>query len=95
MEERKGGIDEIHNLRQRVADEDARRKNTDSAEVTAMETDAGPRNDFTGDNAREGDMELGDGAASKDESKTSLSMVEEKKEDATVVHADDDEAVEY
>lgn len=94
MEERKRAIDEIQNLRQRVADEDIRRKNSDSEEMADMEADVGLRNDSTGDNTRAGDMELDDAAASKDESKISL-PVEEKKDDATVVHADDDEAVEY
>jgi hypothetical protein len=94
-EEKKTGIDEIQKLRQRVAEEEARRKVSDSAETADMETDGGLRNDSSGDNAREGEMELDDGAANKDESKTSLPPVEEKKEEATMMRADDDEAVEY
>lgn len=88
MEEKKTGIDEIQKLRQRVADEDAKRKISDPLETTNMEMDGGHP---SGDNA---EMELDDGAANKDESKPSL-PVEDKKEEATMMHADDDEAVEY
>ena len=87
VEEKKTGIDEIQKLRQRVADEDAKRKASNPSD---METDGDLRND-SGD----AEMELDDGAANKDESKTSLPQVEEKKEEATMMHADDDEAVEY
>jgi hypothetical protein len=86
VEEKKTGIDEIQKLRQRVADEDARRKISDPSD---MEIDGGLRNDSSGDIA---EMELDDGATNKDESKP---QVEEKKEEATMMHADDDEAVEY
>jgi hypothetical protein len=94
LEEKKTGIDEIQKLRQRVADEEARRKISDSSETADMDMDGGLPHDASGDNAREGAMELDDGAASKDESKTSLPQVEDK-EEATVMHPDDDEAVEY
>ena len=88
MEEKKTGIDEIQKLRQRVADEDARRKISDPSETADMEMDGGHP---SGDNA---EMELDDGAANKDESKPSLPQVEDKKEEAAMMH-DDDEAVEY
>jgi len=87
-EEKKTGIDEIQKLRQRVADEDARRKTSDPSETADMEMDGGLRNDSSAE------MELDDGVTNKDESKP-LPQVEEKKEEATMMHADDDEAVEY
>jgi len=89
VEEKKTGIDDVHQLRQRVADEEARKKISDPAETVDLDTDGGPRNDGNGE------MELDDGTTNKDESKTSLPAVEEKKEGATMVHADDDDAVEY
>ena len=92
MEDKKTGIDEIQKLRQRAAEEEARRKINEPSEVADMEMDGGLRNDASADNA---EMELDDGAASKGGSKTSLPLVEEKKEEATMMHADDDEAVEY
>lgn len=93
LEERRTGIDEIQKLRQRVADEEAHKKISEPAETAEMETDGGPRNHSSGDD--EGDMELDDGAANKNESRRSSARVEEKKEEATMIHADDDEAVEY
>jgi len=93
VEERKTGIDEIENLRHRVAEEEeARRKISDSSETADADMEGGHPNDSS---TRGDEMEMDDGAANKDGSKTSFPAVEEKKEEATVIHADDDEAVEY
>lgn len=93
VEERKTGIEEVDKLRQRVAEEESRRKISDSSEPVDVDMDGGHQNDSPAGGA---EMELDDGTANKDESKaSSLLAVEEKKEETTMIHADDDEAVEY
>jgi hypothetical protein len=94
LEERKAGIEEINAIRQRVEDE-AVKKNGDSDDV---ETE-GFQNVVTGDAvvlSKDIEMEVDDGNSNRDELKVSSTMAEpDKKEDSTVIQADDDDAVEY
>jgi hypothetical protein len=100
-QERTNGIADINQLRQRVADEEARRKAEKISGKDEMETDSGlgpppPSEDIaTADKAaepatstREVEMEVDDDADEKDERK------DEKKEEPSSMQ-DDDDAVEY
>ncbi|TFK68456.1 hypothetical protein BDN72DRAFT_870936 [Pluteus cervinus] len=101
-EERTTGIVEINDLRQRVAEEESRRKSEKAPDKDDMDMDsAAPASTVSEDKAettpaplasntstREADMEVDDGAAPKEPSS-------EKKDEATAMQADDDDAVEY
>ena len=93
---------EINDLRQRVAEEESRRKSEKAPDKDDMDMDsAAPASTVSEDKAettpaplasnpstREADMEVDDGAAPKEPSS-------EKKDEATAMQADDDDAVEY
>ena len=98
------GITDINSLRQKVADEEARRK---AAEKDEMETDhpplsAGPGEENKHDEASTeltatasaADMDVDSGSrAPRDETKETSEQ--ERKEEPTPVQADDEDAVEY
>lgn len=94
LDERKVGIEEVNNLRQRAKDE-ASKRNGDSDDV---ETE-GVQNETTGDAAmhfKDIEMEVDDGNVNKDEPKMSVTVPEpDKKEYSAVMQPDDDDAVEY
>lgn len=100
-DERTTGIDEIAQLRQRVAEEEARRKTERAAdkEDAVMDTDpqlegaaSAPTPSLERPSAlpttREADMDVDDEGGSKQ-------AEQEKKEDSASMQADDDDAVEY
>ncbi|KIK05801.1 hypothetical protein K443DRAFT_674861 [Laccaria amethystina LaAM-08-1] len=100
-EERTTGIDEIAQLRQRVAEEEARRKTERAADKEDAVMDAEPQLEgaasaptpsLGGPSAlpttREVDMDVDDEAGTKQAD-------QEKKEDSASMQADDDDAVEY
>ncbi|KAF5374695.1 hypothetical protein D9615_008927 [Tricholomella constricta] len=109
-EERESGIAEINQLRQRVADEEARRKTEKSKEPDEMDTDHAPAPpptapeetkvaEISTTSTAEPDAE---GAASMDVDKGATSEEQkepvaepEKKEEPAPMQADDDDAVEY
>ncbi|EAU91835.1 hypothetical protein CC1G_04602 [Coprinopsis cinerea okayama7 len=108
-QEREAGIEEIKQLRQKVADEEARQKL--ERDRDAMDTD-GPQEDAAApaeedrgksqlpamkkEQDRPGtDMEVDDGAPKPSEPAKSNPEPTEKKEDIVPMQADDDDAVEY
>ncbi|KDR69906.1 hypothetical protein GALMADRAFT_230539 [Galerina marginata CBS 339.88] len=108
-EERSSGIEEISLLRQRVAEEDARRKNDKALlKDETMDTDAPSHNDKPHPSAtaedsaaknepKDVDMDVDDAPGStKEEQKSSGAAAEgEKKEESAAMQGDDDDAVEY
>ncbi|KAF8959982.1 hypothetical protein BDZ97DRAFT_1906062 [Flammula alnicola] len=107
-DERSTGIDEINLLRQRVAEEEARRKNDKSADREEMETDvpahaneappsASAEDSAGAANSKDADMEVDDSSTpTKEVPKSSAAAGEpEKKEEPAAMQADDDDAVEY
>jgi hypothetical protein len=110
QEERVAGIEEVNQLRQRVAEEDDRRKQDKSLEKDAMDTDLPTQGNKpssataelrspTGESNGHKDtaMDVDDGVPKpKDEPKSAPAPSEsEKKDDAAPMQADDDDAVEY
>ncbi|KAG5653126.1 hypothetical protein H0H81_002193 [Sphagnurus paluster] len=101
-EERTLGIAEIDQLRQRVADEEARRKTEKSAEVDDVDMDAAPApppapetsaGESPVDSAAGMDVDKG---THGEEQKDPVAITEpEKKEEPAPMQADDDDAVEY
>lgn len=101
-EERTLGIAEIDQLRQRVADEEARRKTEKSAEVDDVDMDAAPApppvpetpaGEPPVDSAAGMDVDKG---THGEEQKDPVAITEpEKKEEPAPMQADDDDAVEY
>ncbi|KAG6852914.1 hypothetical protein C0991_008173 [Blastosporella zonata] len=102
-EERETGVSEINELRQRVADEDARKKtekvadnatddnmDTDSAPARVPSIDAPPA--VSEETPAESAMDVDKGA---DDQTEPLQVSEEKKEEPAPLQADDDDAVEY
>lgn len=96
--ERTAGIEEVNQLRQRVAEEDDRRKQDKSLEKDAMDTDLKLRSPTVESNGhKDTAMDVDDGVPkTKDEPKGAPAPSEsEKKDDAASMQADDDDAVEY
>jgi len=99
-EERSNGIAEINQLRQRVADEDARRKSEKREDVdmdvppVPSEEAAADKNDAAAEPTREVEMDVDDGARNTREDEKGP-VQEEKKEETTLMQADDEDAVEY
>ena len=99
-EERTTGIDEIAQLRQRVAEEEARRKTERAADKEDAVMDTEPQLEGAASaptplevppalpTTREVDMDVDDEGVSKQ-------AEQEKKEDSASMQADDDDAVEY
>ncbi|KAF8223074.1 hypothetical protein L208DRAFT_563112 [Tricholoma matsutake] len=95
-EERSTGIGEINQLRQRVADEDARRKTDKGSDKDDIDMDASlvSPDAAAAEPTREVEMDVDDGARNtRDEPKGPVQ--EEKKEESASMQADDEEAVEY
>ncbi|CAA7260373.1 unnamed protein product [Cyclocybe aegerita] len=99
-EERRAGIEEINQLRQRVAEEEARKKAGRSEKKDEMETDAPTREESRSashpatsikDKGTDMDVDDGPGTAKGD----SKGPTEEKKEEHSGAPADDDDVVEY
>ena len=102
-EERSNGIAEINQLRQRVADEDARRKTEKVADRDDMDMDVPPipseeavsdKNDAAAEPTREVEMDVDDGARNTREDQKGP-VQEEKKEESASMQADDEDGVEY
>jgi hypothetical protein len=101
QEERTAAIEEINQLRQRVAEADDRRKQDKPLEKDEMDTDPPTEGDKPPSAAAElriptaksnGAMDIDDSSPSaKDEPKSAT----EKKDDSASMQADDDDAVEY
>jgi len=106
-EERETGIKEINDLRQRVADEDARRKMEKNSEKDEMDTDAIPAPPAKSESetpthvvaetvsTRDVEMEVDDSAVTIHEEPKEATSESEKKEELAPMQADDDDAVEY
>lgn len=109
-EERAAGIEEVDQLRQRVAEEDDRRKQDKSLEKDAMDTDLPTQGDkpssaiaelrspiAESNGHKDTAMDVDDSVPkTKDEPKSAPAPGEsEKKDDAAPMQADDDDAVEY
>ncbi|KJA28722.1 hypothetical protein HYPSUDRAFT_50917 [Hypholoma sublateritium FD-334 SS-4] len=102
-EERSTGIEEVNQLRQRVAEEEARRKNDKApqqVEVEMAHDDDAPASavtDAAGPQTKGVEMDVDDAPAapsSKEQSK-SAPPEGEKKDESAAMPADDDDAVEY
>lgn len=109
--ERENGIKEVNELRQRVADEEARRKTEKSPEKDEMDTDPVPAPLVTSDNAtgtdsntvaaaeptptREVEMDVDDNAGGTREEHKESTSESDKKDEVAPMQADDDDAVEY
>lgn len=110
-DEREDGIKEVNELRQRVADEEARRKTEKSPEKDEMDTDPVPAPPVTFDNAtgpdsttvaaaeptltREVEMDVDDNTGGTREEHKESTSEPEKKDEVAPMQADDDDAVEY
>lgn len=107
-EERTAGIAEINDLRQRVADEEARRKTERATDKDEMDADHPPASADTGDEDNKdkpdagsteptgpsavADMDVDSGAQREENKETSE---HERKEEPTPMQPDDEDAVEY
>ncbi|KAF8181837.1 hypothetical protein BJ912DRAFT_1023531 [Pholiota molesta] len=100
-EERTVVIEEITTLRQRVADEDARRKLAMDAERDVMETDGqdrapSPSRGNGNGESKDAEMDVDEAAPAKDEQPKAPGDAEPpKKDEPAEIPADDDDAVEY
>ncbi|KAF9461825.1 hypothetical protein BDZ94DRAFT_1283332 [Collybia nuda] len=108
-EEREVGIKEVNDLRQRVADEDARRKSEKGPEKDEMDTDSVPAPSVTsGDGAApdsaaapvaepmpEVEMDVDDNPGSTNNGHKESAPESDKKGEIAPMQADDDDAVEY
>lgn len=105
-EERTAGIAEIDNLRQRVAEEEARRKSEREIDKDEMDAERPPASADTGDEedkpdagsteptgpSAAADMEVDSGAQREEHKETSE---HERKEEPAPMQPDDEDAVEY
>jgi len=89
VEERTAGIEEIKQLRQKVAEEEARKKSDKAPEKDEMDADA--PHDESALASKDTDMEIDDGSATK--GSTAATVEPESKEESAAM--DDDDAVEY
>jgi hypothetical protein len=110
-EERENGIKEVNELRQRVADEETRRKTEKSPEKDDMDTDSVPAPPTASEDvaaadsstgiapvpslSREVEMDVDDTASGTREEHKESASESDKKDDITPMQADDDDAVEY
>ncbi|KAF9558119.1 hypothetical protein CPC08DRAFT_764143 [Agrocybe pediades] len=92
-EERAAGLEEINQLRQKVADEDARQKNEKAKDD--MDTDAPPQSADDKNGNKDAAMEVDDSSPAKKEESEAPASVTVKKEEPVSTPADDDDAVEY
>lgn len=101
-EERSTGIEEVNQLRQRVAEEEARRRNDkepQQVEVDMAHDDDAPASavtDAAGSQTKGAEMDVDDAPtapSSKEQSKSA--PPEGEKKDEPAMPADDDDAVEY
>ncbi|KAF8622935.1 hypothetical protein AX15_006612 [Amanita polypyramis BW_CC] len=109
-EERTAGIAEINDLRQKVADDEVRRKAEREAETNEMEADHPPLSAGTGEEENKdkpdaasteptatmfaAEMEVDSGSGARREENKETSE-QERKEEPTPMQADDEDAVEY
>lgn len=98
-EERETGISDIHQLRQRVAEEEARRKTEKGPENDEMDTDAAPAPAPPSEDVPGGEA-VAEAPAMDVDNSTGAPVEEhapepEKKEEPVSMQADDDDAVEY
>lgn len=109
-DERENGIKEVNELRQRVADEEARRKTEKSPEKDEMDTDPVPAPPVVSDSAatdpntvaaaeptptREVEMDVDDNAGGTREEHKESTSESDRKDEVAPMQADDDDAVEY